>query len=108
MHARQVLADDEHLSTRWPEVRRHVSFYTDTDGRAAVLVAFILKNHRGNVDLTRAYRGLLGPAADVPDPVSAVGGFEAVAQLVEDTYAGKLEQFYGGLGAGQPVSWHAH
>ena len=107
IHARQVLADDEHASSRWPDVLRHVSFYTDTDGNAAVLVAFVLKNHRGNVDLTRAYRGLLGSAADVPDPVSAVGGFEAVAQRVEDIYASKLKQFYAETGAGKPTHWHA-
>jgi hypothetical protein len=47
------------------------------------------------VDLVRCYRGRIGPAEQVDDPLSAVGGFEALADQVEDRFAAKLAMFIG-------------
>ncbi|GEM_PF-2516135 len=107
MRATRTIAEDEHPAKRWPEVIRVVTLYVDTEGYAAAFVCFRPPAHGGHVDLVRCYRGRIGPAEQVGDPLAAVGGFEALADQVEDRFAAKLAMFLGQPGGSEPDTWHA-
>lgn len=107
MRAREILAENEHPSKRWPDVTRVVTLYFDTGGHAAAFVCFRPPANSGHVDLVRCYRARIGPAAEVADPLAAVGGFEELADQVEEKYAGQLAMFLGEPGQTAPESWRA-
>lgn len=107
MRARRIISEDEQPARRWPDVTRVVSLYLDVDGDYAAFVCFRPAGQIGNVDKVRCYRGKIGPATAIADPLKAVGGFAELGQLVEDEFAAKLTMFFGEPGEDEPVHWHA-
>ena len=107
MRATRIIAEHEHPAQRWPEVTRVVTLYVDTEDHAAAFVCFRPPTHSGHVDMVRCYRGRIGPADQIGDPLAAVGGFEALADQVEDRFVAKLVMFLGQPGQPEPDSWRA-
>lgn len=108
MGAREILSENEHPSTSWPDVTRQVTLYVDIDDNYAVFVCFRPQGQGGNVDKVRCYRGRIGRRSEIADPLAAIGGYAEIAQAVEDEFGNKLAMFFGAPGQDEPVHWHAH
>src|SRR5207247_9335277 len=80
--AQQVLLEQEGAS-RWPGVTRYLMAFIDSEDMLGLLVSYKPGNDAGHLDNVRCFRTLLGPAADYPNPLAALGSLPAAAAQCE-------------------------